>query len=280
MDASLADRLIRIDDADDPRVAAFRDIRERDLRRVEGRFVAEGTVVLRVLSQIHGGPQGFSAESILVLDGRVSGIADILQGFPPEVAILVAPRDVIDHVAGFPLHRGVLAIGRHEPAREAANLLARLPETALVIAGQGISNHDNMGALFRNAAVFGVDAAFFDGQSCDPLYRKALRVSVGGVLRLPFHRGGDIDGLVCSLEDHGFELWGLSPHGAVPIERAVPGRRVALLAGTEGEGLPADLMARIRTARIAQAPGMDSLNVATATGIALHHMALAMGRIS
>jgi len=277
---TLGDRLIAIGDADDPRVAGFRDIRERDLRREEGRFVAEGAVVLRVLSQVHGGLQGFEAESILVLEGRVAGIADLLGAFPPEVPILVASRNVIDCIAGFPLHRGILAIGRHRPSATVEALLARMPEEALVVAGQGISNHDNIGALFRNAAVFGADAALFDERSCDPLYRKAVRVSVGGVLRVPFHRGGSIDDLARSLEANGFELWGLSPRGEVAIERAVPGKRVALLAGTEGEGLPADLMARIRTARIAQAPGMDSLNVATATGIALHHMALAMGRLS
>jgi tRNA G18 (ribose-2'-O)-methylase SpoU len=276
----LGGRLTAIDDADDPRVAGFRDIRERDLRRAEGRFIAEGTVVLRVLSEVHGGPQGFEAESILVLDSRVAGASDILAAFPPDVPIMIAPREVIDRIAGFPLHRGILAVGRHRPLAAAGDLLQRLPERALVVAGQGISNHDNMGGLFRNAAVFGADAALFDERSCDPLYRKAIRVSVGGALRVPFHRGGSIDGLVCSLEANGFELWGLSPRGEVPIERAVPGKRVALLAGTEGEGLPTELMARIRTARIAQAPGMDSLNVATASGIALHHMALAMGRIS
>jgi len=275
----LGDRFVAIDDADDPRVAGFRDIRERDLRRGEGRFIAEGSVVLRVLSQVHGGAEGFEAESVLVLDSRVAGISDILAGFPADVPIMVAPRAVIDRIAGFPLHRGILAMGRHRPSPTAGDLMARLPEHALVVAGQGISNHDNMGGLFRNAAVFGADAAFFDAPSCDPLYRKAIRVSVGGVLRVPFHHGGDVDQMARSLAAHGFELWGLSPRGEVPIEEVAPGGRVALIAGTEGEGLPEELMARIRTARIAQAPGMDSLNLATATGIALHHMARAMGRL-
>ncbi|HET7411483.1 MAG TPA: RNA methyltransferase [Pararhizobium sp.] len=279
MERSFLDRLIAIDDSDDPRIAGFRNVRERDMRRHSGRFIAEGTVVLRVLSQVHGGATGLVAESILVLENRVAGIAGILEAFPPEVPIHVAPRPVIDVIAGFPVHRGVLALGRRVAGPTAAGMIKALPDAALVLVGSSIANHDNVGALFRNAAVFGVDAAFFDAQSCDPLYRKAIRVSVGGVLRVPYLHGGSLDTIVPALTAEGFELWGLSPRGTVEIEAVAPGRRVALVVGSEGEGLPQALLASMRTARIAQAPGMDSLNVATAAGIALHRFARGMGRI-
>lgn len=279
MDGSLSDRLIEIADPDDPRIAGFRDIRERDLRRRSGQFIAEGAVVLRVLGEVHGGATGFVAENLLILENRVAGIADILAAFPPNVPIHVAPRGVIDAIAGFPLHRGVLALGRRVARPAAEALIEGLPKRALVLVGSGIANHDNMGALFRNAAVFGADAAFFDARSCDPLYRKAIRVSVGGVLKVPYLHGGTLDEVVSTLAAGGFDLWGLSPRGAVEIEAVEPGRRVALIVGSEGAGLPEALLKTVRTARIAQAPGMDSLNVATAAAIALHEFARRMRRI-
>ena len=117
-----------------------------------------------------------------------------------------------------------------------------------------------------------------DATCCDPLYRKAIRVSVGAALRVPFCRAGSLGELVDTLSAHGFEVAGLSPRGAEKLSGYAPGRRLALLAGTEGEGLPEDIIGRIKTLKIEQAPGMDSLNVATATGIAMWHAATRMGR--
>ncbi len=276
---SLAERLVRVADADDPRIADFRQIRERDLRRGAGRFIAEGAVVLRVLAGVHGGAAGFSAERVLVLENRVEGIADILESLPDEVPLHVASRSVIDAIAGFPMHRGVMAVGRHADAASVPGLFESLPASCLVVLGQAISNHDNMGAIFRNAAVFGADAAVFDLQSCDPLYRKAIRVSVGGVLRVPFARGGDIEANLQAAVAAGFEPIALSPRGETAIDDFVPAPRTALVVGTEGEGLPRAVLSRLRTVRIPQAPAMDSLNVATATGIALHRLAARMGRL-
>ena len=277
--AALRDRIVAVDDPDDPRLAGFRDIRERDLRREQGRFVAEGTVVLRVLARVHRGTGGFRAESVLVLENRLGGVADILAGLPEDVPIHVAPRAVIDAVAGFPMHRGVLALGSCTQTAGTTAILERLPPAALVVMGQAISNHDNMGAIFRNAAVFGADAAIFDGRSCDPLYRKAIRVSVGGVLEVPFAREGDIEANLAAAAGKGFDMIGLSPRGEATIDEIVPRPRTALVLGTEGVGLPKSVLGALRTVRIPQAPGMDSLNVATACGIALHRLAARLGRL-
>lgn len=270
---------VRIDDRDDPRIAGFVSIRERDLTGREGRFIAEGTVVLRMLAAAHGKRQGFSAEAILLLESRVAGVSDILSAFPPDVPVYVASAAVFDAIAGFPMHRGVLALGRRPAGRDARQLLAVLPEASLVLVGCGLSNHDNVGSIFRNAAAFGADAVFLDATSCDPLYRKAIRVSVGSVLTVPFCREEAAEDLLSLLAEAGFDVWGLSPRGAVPVGTIAPARRMALVVGTEGEGLPASILASFRTARIPQRPGLDSLNVATASGIALYQMALAMGRI-
>ncbi|MDO9415088.1 TrmH family RNA methyltransferase [Pararhizobium sp.] len=270
---------IRIDTPDDPRIAAFVSVKERDLSGRQGRFIAEGTVVLRMLADAHGASRGIAAEAILLLENRVEGLGDILGGFPPDVPVYVASAAVFDAIAGFHMHRGVLAIGSHAkmPGRDA--LLAELPERSLVLAVCGLSNHDNAGSIFRNAAAFGVDSVFLDQTSCDPLYRKAIRVSVGSVLKVPFAREGSTEELLAALSMNGFAIWGLSPRGAVDIDDLPASPRTAFVVGTEGEGLPDSVMRAIRTASIRQRPGLDSLNVATATGIALHRVARINGLI-
>ncbi|TDK39788.1 RNA methyltransferase [Rhizobium deserti] len=270
---------IRIEDADDPRIAEFRAIRERDLTGREGRFIAEGTVVLRMLSAAHQHGTDFRAEKILLLENRVGGLVEVLAEFPPEVPVYVASGEVLDRIAGFHLHRGVLALGRRIGQATAGDVLEGLDASALVVAAFGISNHDNIGSIFRNAAAFGADAVILDQGCCDPLYRKALRVSVGSVLSVPYARGGSACDVLAALAERNFAVWGLSPSGKTEIRAVPPADRMALITGTEGEGLPAAILATIRTARIAQAPGLDSLNAATATGIALYEIAMAQGRL-
>jgi tRNA G18 (ribose-2'-O)-methylase SpoU len=270
---------IRIEHADDPRIDEFRSIRERDLVGRHGRFIAEGTVVLRMLAAAHQRQREFTAEKILILENRLAGVADILASFPDGVPVYVADSAVLDGIVGFHLHRGILAVGRRVREPLAAELIAALPENALVAAAIGISNHDNIGSIFRNAAAFGADAILLDETCCDPLYRKALRVSVGSVLQVPYARGGNMTELVGTLVEEGFAIWGLSPSGRTDIRSVPASPRMALLTGSEGHGLPPTLMERIHTASIPQVPGLDSLNAATATGIAFYQIAGAQGRI-
>ncbi len=270
-----AERLVRISDPDDSRVDDFRKIRERDLVGREGRFIAEGTVVLRMLSR----SPAFTAEKILLLESRVEGIADILEAFDGEIPILVCDRNVIDAIAGFPMHRGVLAVGKAGRAPGLQEAVDGLPDDALVLVCNAISNHDNLGGLFRNAAAFSADLVCLDAQCCDPLYRKSIRVSVGAALTMPFTREKSTDDIVRVLDNAGFEILALSPEGRSPIQQMEPGRRTALIVGTEGEGLSKPLLDKLNTARIPQTEGLDSLNVATAAAIALFYVANAQGRV-
>lgn len=272
-------KLIAIEDPADPRIAEFSQIRERDLTGRAGGFIAEGTVVLRMLAAAHGAGRGIRAEKLLLLRNRVEGVADLLAAFPEDVPVYVAESPVLDAIAGFHLHRGVLALGRRDGGGSVDALVQALPQDALVLVGCGISNHDNIGALFRNAAAFGADAVLLDETCCDPLYRKALRVSVGSVLTMPYAREGSSEALLGRLAEAGFAIWALSPGGEAEIGEIAPERRMALVMGTEGEGLPQAILTRFHTARIAQMPGLDSLNVGTASGIALYAMAKAMGRL-
>ncbi len=258
---------IPVTDPDDPRLEPFRAIRERDLVGRQERFVAEGEVVLRVLLAA----DRFETETILVSERVAAGGRDWFGLVGGRTVLLSASDDVIADLAGFHVHRGILAIGRRKHAPGLDALLAGLPERALVLACVGIANHDNMGGLFRNAAAFGAAAVLCDATCCDPLYRKAIRVSVGGVFRTPFVCGGTGAEIVQALGAHGFRTVALSPSGGVALHEALRSPRMALLVGAEGPGLPQELLDQLETARIAMAPGFDSLNVGVSAGIALHH---------
>ncbi len=243
---------IRIADPADPRVAGFVSIKERDLVGRQGLFIAEGTVVLRMLAAAHARRRGITAEAILILENRLDGLSEVLGAFPDDVPVYVATASVFDAIAGFNMHRGVLALGSRAGVASRDVLLDNLPARSLVLAACGISNHDNLGSMFRNAAAFGVDAVLMDETSCDPMYRKAIRVSVGSVLSVPFAREGSIGALIERLQAQGFAIWGLSPRGETDLHDIAPSPRTALLVGTEGEGLPRTILSSIRTARIRQ----------------------------
>ncbi len=267
-------QLIRIDDDADPRIEAYRDIRERDLGGRRGRVVAEGEVVLRTAI----GSGRHPLESVLIAEDRAARLEDALAALPDEVPVHVAPEPVLDAIVGFHLHRGILAIGRQAPARSADGLLAELGERALVVVLVGIGNHDNVGGVFRNCAAFGVDAVLLDPTCCDPYYRKAIRVSVGGVLITPFARLAPGEDPVALLEARGFEAVALSPSAAEPLSAYAPSARTALILGAEGPGLPEAMLRRTRTIGIPMASGFDSLNVATTSGIVLHHLRERLGQ--
>jgi tRNA G18 (ribose-2'-O)-methylase SpoU len=259
---------IAISDPGDPRIEAYRAVRERDLVGRQHRFVAEGEVVLRVLLR----QSRFRIESVLLAESRLEGLDDVLLLVPPEAPVYTANRQVMDAIVGFPIHRGVLAIAERAPLLPAGDLLSGLPEKALVIGLIGLANHDNVGGIFRNAAAFGAQAVLLDQETCDPLYRKAVRVSVGGALVVPFARAASAEAMVMALQAASFDVIALSPSGKEILSQVRPSRRTALLLGAEGPGLPSELLARTRTVSIPMSGGFDSLNVATTSGIALHHL--------
>ncbi len=263
--------IIPIDDPADPRIAAYAGVRERDLVGRRGEFIAEGEVVLRVLL----GPfSRFAPASLLIAAKRLARMAPMLEALPSDVPVYAAGQAVMDAVVGFPIHRGILAHGLAGPPADARALLAGLGPRAVVLVLFGVANHDNIGGLFRNAAAFGAAAVLLDGACCDPLYRKAIRVSVGASLTVPFARLPPDKDPLDLLAAAGFEALALSPAGAEPLAGLERPDRVAVLLGAEGAGLPPDLLGRARTVAIPMAPGWDSLNVAAAGAVALHELAL------
>lgn len=262
-------RHFRIEDPEDPRLEGYRAVRERDLVGRDGAFIAEGVVVLEKLlaSGLH--PLG----SVLIAEQRAGALVPLLAKVPAGVPIYLASQPVMDAVAGFPIHRGVLALGRRRPEPDPGDLLRSLGPRALVVAMVGLSNHDNVGGVFRNAAAFGAGAVLLDPGCCDPLYRKAIRVSVGAALTTPFVRLGSGVDLIALLEAAGFVPLALTPAGSVALAELARPERAAILLGTEGPGLPPEVLSRAQGVRIPMAAGFDSLNVAVASGIVLHHLA-------
>ncbi|GAB6842012.1 tRNA G18 (ribose-2'-O)-methylase SpoU [Methylorubrum rhodinum] len=269
---------ILLDDPDDPRLAPYRAMRERDLVGRQGRFIVEGEVTLRLL--FSEGAR-FRAESVLLAPERWPGLAPFFQEDGPQEdgpqedgpPVYLAGRDVMSAVTGFPVHRGVLAVGLRGPEPQPDALIPPAPAPALVLGLVGLTNHDNVGGLFRNAAAFGADAVLLDAATCDPLYRKAIRVSAGAALTVPFARAASGIALLDLAERHALIPLALTPGGGEALETLEPPPRALLLLGTEGPGLPEAVMDRARRVRIAMAPGFDSLNVATSGAIALHRLA-------
>ncbi len=266
--------IIAITSPDDPRVAAYRDVRERDVVRGK-RFIVEGVVTLGRLVEA----SRFGVESVLISESRLAPLSEMLAELSDDVPVYVAAQAVMDGIAGFHIHRGVLAMARREAEQTVGELVRALPDGPLtLLALIGLSNHDNVGACFRNAAALGADAVLLDGESCDPLYRKSIRVSAGTALSLPYAQSGTGVEMIAALQAAGIEAWALSPSGGEALHTLKPPERLAIVLGAEGPGLPEALMASCRRVSIAMAPGIDSLNVATAGAIALSHAFAARSR--
>jgi tRNA G18 (ribose-2'-O)-methylase SpoU len=261
--------IVPIADPDDPRISAYAQVRERDLVGRRGEFIAEGEVVLRVLL---GGGARCRAASLLIAEKRLERLSPMIEGLPAVVPVYVAGQSAMDAITGFHIHRGIMAHGLCPADPGAEALLTGLGPRALVLVLFGISNHDNMGGLFRNAAAFGADAVLLDAACCDPLYRKAIRVSVGAALKVPFARLPVDEDPLAMLARAGFTALALSPNGGEPLAGLQRPDRAAVLLGAEGPGLPADLLEVVRTVSIPMAPGWDSLNVAATSAIVLHEL--------
>ncbi|MQY24755.1 TrmH family RNA methyltransferase [Nocardia aurantia] len=258
--------VIDIDDPDDPRVADFRDLSAADRRpdRPGGRglVLAEGVVVVqRMLTS------RFPPFALFGVDRRFAQLADDLAGV--DVPCYRASAEVMAEVVGFHLNRGVLAAARRPAELDPAGLLATARTVAVL---EGVNDHENIGSIFRNAAGLGADAILFGDRCADPLYRRAVRVSMGHVLRVPFAQLPTWPDSLELLRDNGFRIIALTPDpAAATLAAALTGERVALLLGAEGPGLTAAAMtASDVRARIPMSAGTDSLNVATAAAMAFY----------
>lgn len=260
----------RILTADDPRVADYRGVSDPELLRSRNLFIAEGRIVVtRLLDDGR-----WTVRSVLVSQAAKRDLEPTLTGIAARVPILVCEAAHFLSVTGHDIHRGCLALVERPPALPPEALLA---SARLAVVLEGVSNADNVGGVFRNAAAFGADVVMLSPTCCDPLYRKAIRTSMGASLRVPFVHATEWPATLPLLRAAGFRLVALTPREpSDPLDTfALRPRapKIALLVGAEGPGLTAAVeSAADERVRIPLARGIDSLNLAVATGIALEHL--------
>ena len=269
---------VRVTDAEDPRLADYAGLTDVQLRTsmeaAHGLFIAEGSKVIgRAVAA------GYPVRSVLLAERRLADLAALPVTDAP---VYVVPDETAERLTGYRVHRGALAALCRTPLPDAAALAA---SSRRVIVLEDLVDHGNVGAIFRCAAALGVDAVVLSPRCADPLYRRAVKVSMGAVFAIPYARMTDWRDGLAELRAAGFRLLALTPdESAAPIAAALPGGadgagadgRVALLLGTEGDGLSsrwldqADQAVRIPMRPGARAAGVDSLNVVAAAAIACH----------
>ena len=262
---------IAVDDPDDPRLTDFVGLTDADLRRrerAEGVFIVEGELAIRQLLR-----SPYPVRAVLVTAERHRRLAADLGDV--DAPVYVAPQVVLNAVTGFDIHRGAVAAGARIAVPSPESVVAGARRIAVL---EGLNDHENLGALFRNAAGLGIDGVLLSPTCADPLYRRAVRVSLGQVLRVPFAWLSDWPAGIGWLQAEGWAVVAMTPRAAAEPVATLEGLGgpVAVMLGAEGPGLsdPA-LQQADRWVRIPMAPGVDSLNVATAAAIAFHRLGAA-----
>ena len=261
-----------VNDPDDPRLDDFRDLnsvdRRPDLPTGKGLVIAEGVLVVqRMLAS------RFTPHALLGTDRRLAELEeDLADATVARAPYYRASADVMARVVGFHLNRGVLAAARRVPEPTVADVVGGARTVAVL---EGVNDHENLGSVFRNAAGLGVDAVVFGSGCADPLYRRAVRVSMGHALLVPYAHATEWPAALVVLKERGFRLLAMTPHRqAQPLPEAMGelrDERIAVLVGAEGPGLTAAaLRLSDMRVRIPMSRGTDSLNVATAAALAFY----------
>ncbi|MFI9581671.1 TrmH family RNA methyltransferase [Streptomyces sp. NPDC052236] len=269
--------LITVEDPDDPRLRDYTGLTDVELRRkrepIEGLFIAEGEKVIRRAKDA-----GYEMRSMLLSAKWVDVMRDVIDELPAPV-YAVSP-ELAERVTGYHVHRGALASMQRKPLPTATDLLQTATNIGQEHTGQRVAifedivDHANLGAAFRNAAALGLDAVFLTPRCADPLYRRSVKVSMGAVFSVPWTRLESWPKDVDLFRQHGFVTAALClAENSITIDQLASRQieKLALLLGTEGEGLSTDaLRAADEWVRIPMAAGVDSLNVAAASAVAFY----------
>lgn len=266
--------ITRIDDPEAPALAAYRDVANPSALEAAGLFVAEGRLVL---PRLFASP--YRVQSVLVSDAALESLAPLLDA-RPDVEVLVAPLTIVNTIGGYNFHRGCLALARRDATPDLESLLdtaAARPGRPLVVL-EAVTNPDNIGGIFRSAHAFDAAGIVLGPRCGDPLYRKAIRTSMGTALQLPWARTEAWPGALGTMRARGCQIVALTTDAGAPalshVANEMSGRPLALLAGSEGEGLSAAALSAADThARIPMPrDDADSLNVTMAVTIALYEL--------
>ncbi|NYF10682.1 tRNA G18 (ribose-2'-O)-methylase SpoU [Leifsonia sp. AK011] len=261
-------QISHIESLDDPRLSDYRDLTDVALRRVSepagGLYIAESSkVITRALAA------GHRPRSVLLLEKWVDDVAPLVEDF--DVPVFVGDSELLEQLTGFTLHRGALASMHRPPLPNVSDLLAGARRVVVI---EDVVDHTNVGAIFRSVAGLGADAVLVTPRCADPLYRRSVRVSMGTVLQVPWTRLAEWPAGAEELHSAGFHIAALAlADDAVSLDdfSVAPPDRVAIVVGTEGDGLsPAALRAADTVVTIPMLHGVDSLNVASASAVALY----------
>jgi tRNA G18 (ribose-2'-O)-methylase SpoU len=254
--------ILFLDSIDDPRLSPYRNLKDRELARLGGRFIAESDLIVRRLLASQ-----YQVESVLVASRKANAIAGII---PDHVPLYVLPEAMLDAVIGYQFHTGMLAVGVRQASPAIDSVLGE--KSTFVILPE-ITNSENMGSLIRISSAFGVDAIILGPRCCDPFYRMSIRVSMGTIFSIPILRSENLTSDLAKLNSGGYEIVAtVLDKDAEPLDRATRGDRLALMFGNEATGLTAeDIAAANRRVTLPMQRGTDSLNVAIAAGIFLYH---------
>jgi tRNA G18 (ribose-2'-O)-methylase SpoU len=255
-----------VTDPADPRLADYTGLTDVELRRrrepAEGLFIAEGEKVIRRAVEA-----GYRMRSMLLTSKWLEVMGDVIA--ETDAPVHVVDPKLAEAVTGYHVHRGALASMERKPLPEAAEVLAGARRVAVL---EGLVDHTNLGAIFRSAAALGMDAVLLSPDCADPLYRRAVKVSMGAVFAVPYVRLDPWPSSLAAVREAGFELLALTPaEGAVDLATVAAQGKPALMLGAEGDGLTAKAMAAAdHLVRIPMAHGIDSLNVGAAAAVAFY----------
>ncbi|WP_354643493.1 TrmH family RNA methyltransferase [Kitasatospora camelliae] len=256
-----------VTDPADPRLADYTGLTDVELRRrrepAEGLFIAEGEKVIR-----RALAAGFRMRSMLLTPKWLGVMEDVIA--EADAPVHVVEPALAEQVTGYHVHRGALASMERQPLPEAAELLADARRVAVL---EGLIDHTNLGAIFRSAAALGMDAVLLSPDCADPLYRRAVKTSMGAVFSVPYARLDPWPSALDAVRAAGFRLLALTPSGAEDLAVAAPHLlpKAALMLGAEGDGLTRRALdAADQRVRIPMAHGVDSLNVGAAAAVAFY----------
>ncbi|MET8168266.1 RNA methyltransferase [Streptomyces sp. NPDC005329] len=274
--------LITVEDPDDPRLRDYTGLTDVELRRkrepAEGLFIAEGEKVIRRAKDA-----GYEMRSMLLSAKWVDVMRDVIDELPAPV-YAVSP-ELAERVTGYHVHRGALASMQRKPMPDAAELLVSARRGVVtgdrrdgagerVAIFEGFVDHANLGAAFRSAAALGIKAILLSPDCADPLYRRAIKVSMGAVFSVPYARFDAWPAGLDVVRDAGYAILAMTPdEKATPLDELNPERygKSAIMLGSEGHGLSTyALRAADEWVRIPMSAGVDSLNVAAASAVAFY----------
>lgn len=268
--------IIQVNSLHQPGLEPFSTLTEAQLRNRlevrEGMFIAESPKVIHVALDA-----GYEPVSLLCESRHIEGDAARIISRCGEIPVFTGDRDLLAQLTGYTLTRGVLcAMRRPEATPSLSGRVGELADLSKVLDGarrivviDGVVDSTNVGAIFRSAAALGIDAVLLTRNSCDPLNRRSVRVSMGSVFLVPW---AWLDGPLESLHEYGFETAAMAlTDKSVSIDdpqlRTIP--RLAIVMGTEGDGLPKEVIAAAdHVVRIPMSHQVDSLNVAAAAAVA------------